>query len=121
VKSGVTANAGRTVDAGRTAKATRTGARMLAVRDGLGACEQRLEREPRTDPRLAIAGASYTAGVGPGVPSRSWAAVLARTLRWDCVIYGVPGPATSRRVLPAWGPSAACSTPGGSAAWIPRW
>jgi hypothetical protein len=47
--------------------------------------------------------------------------VLARTLRWDSVIYGSPGPATSRRVLPAWGPSAACSTPRGCTPWIPRW
>jgi hypothetical protein len=89
--TGKTVNGGAAVNAGRTVKVTRTGARMLAVRDGLGACEQRLERAPRTGPRLAIAGASYTAGVGPGVASSSWAAVLARSLRWDSVIYGVPG------------------------------
>jgi lysophospholipase L1-like esterase len=90
-QAGTGHQAGAAVGAGKTVKATRTGARMLAVRDGLSACEQRLERGPRTGPRLAIAGASYTAGVGPGVPSRSWAAVLAGTLRWDSVIYGVPG------------------------------
>ncbi len=76
---------------GQAVNTAGTGARSLAIRNGLGGCEQRLEREARTGPRLAIAGASYTAGVGPGVPSRSWAAVLARTLRWDSVIYGVPG------------------------------
>jgi lysophospholipase L1-like esterase len=64
---------------------------MVAVRDTLGACEQRLERGPRGVPTVAIVGASYTAGVGPGAPSLSWAAVLARSLRWNAVIYGVPG------------------------------
>lgn len=69
----------------------RAQARILAVRDTLGACERRLESEPRTIPTVAIVGASYTAGVGPGVASLSWAAVLARTLHWNAVIYGVPG------------------------------
>jgi len=40
---------------------------------------------------VAIVGASYTAGVGPGDPALSWAAVLAGTLHWNAVIYGVPG------------------------------
>jgi len=64
---------------------------MIAVRDSLGACERRLERGSHSIPTVAIVGASYTAGVGPGVSSLSWAAVLARTLRWNAVIYGVPG------------------------------
>jgi len=64
---------------------------MIAVRDSLGACERRLERGSDSIPTVAIVGASYTAGVGPGVSSLSWAAVLARTLRWNAVIYGVPG------------------------------
>jgi lysophospholipase L1-like esterase len=64
---------------------------MLAIRDSLASCEQRIERAPRRIPALAIAGASYTAGVGPDNPALSWAAVLARKLRWDTVIYGVPG------------------------------
>jgi acyl-CoA thioesterase I len=40
---------------------------------------------------LVVVGASFTAGVGPGNPDRSWAAVLTRTLRWNAVVYGVPG------------------------------
>jgi lysophospholipase L1-like esterase len=64
---------------------------MLAVRDRFSACEDRIEHGPRRAPTVAIVGASYTAGVGPGVPALSWAAVLARTLHWNAVIYGVPG------------------------------
>jgi lysophospholipase L1-like esterase len=74
---------------------------ILAERDRFSACEQRIAREPRDVPTVAIVGASFTAGVGPNVPSLSWAAVLARTLHWNAVIYGVPGvgyvsPAPSR-------------------------
>src|SRR5580704_14268683 len=55
------------------------------------ACEQEIERAPRTSvPRLAIVGASFTAGVGSG-PGRSWAVSLARHLGWDAVVDGVPG------------------------------
>ena len=64
---------------------------MLAVRDQFTACEQRIERAPGRVPTMAIVGASFTAGVGPGDPARSWAADLARNLRWDAVIYGDPG------------------------------
>jgi lysophospholipase L1-like esterase len=64
---------------------------MLAVRNTLGACERRIERGSHSIPTVAIVGASYTAGVGPGVSSLSWAAVLAKTLHWNAVIYGVPG------------------------------
>ena len=39
---------------------------------------------------MAVVGASFTAGVG-SVPDRSWAILLARHLRWDAVVYGVPG------------------------------
>jgi lysophospholipase L1-like esterase len=55
------------------------------------ACEQRLERTARSIPTVAIVGASYTVGVGPGKPSLSYAAVLARKLNWNAVIYGVSG------------------------------
>ena len=58
---------------------------------GEHACEQEIERAPGTGgPRLAIVGASFTAGVGSG-PSRSWAVLLTRHLRWDAVVDGVPG------------------------------
>jgi len=64
---------------------------MLAVRDQFTACEQRIERGPGHVPTLAVVGASYTAGVGPGRAGLSWAADLARSLRWDAAVYGVPG------------------------------
>lgn len=40
---------------------------------------------------VAIVGASFTAGVGPGNPDESWADLLARDLHADAVVYGVPG------------------------------
>jgi len=57
----------------------------------LAACGARIEREPRRLPTIAIVGASYTAGVGPGNPQLSWAVVLAGLLHWNAVIDGVPG------------------------------
>jgi len=64
---------------------------MLAVRNSLAACEAQIGPAPLGLPRVAIVGASYTAGVGPDNPSLSWAVDLAKKLRWDAVIYGVPG------------------------------
>jgi acyl-CoA thioesterase-1 len=64
---------------------------MVAVRDQFSACEQRIEREHGRVPTLAVVGASFTAGVGPDNSALSWAADLARSLRWDAVIYGVSG------------------------------
>jgi len=68
---------------------------VAAARHGpapsLPACEQQLERaHPGAGTRLAVVGASFTAGVGSS-PGHSWAALLARHLHWDAVIYGVPG------------------------------
>jgi acyl-CoA thioesterase-1 len=58
---------------------------------GEHACEQGIERAHGPGlPRLAIVGASFTAGVGSG-PGRSWAVLLARHLGWDAVVDGVPG------------------------------
>ena len=57
----------------------------------LAACEARIEREPGRLPTIAIVGASFTAGTGPGNPLLSWAVVLARLLHWNAVIDGVPG------------------------------
>jgi lysophospholipase L1-like esterase len=65
--------------------------RLRAVDSPLGACEAGLERGPRHAPTVAIVGASYTAGVGPDNPAQSWAVGTARLLRWNAVIYGVPG------------------------------
>jgi lysophospholipase L1-like esterase len=66
-------------------------ARRLTLR-GLAGCEAGLERgQGRGGTRVAIVGASFTAGVGPGEPDRSWAVLLARVEHWDAVIYGDPG------------------------------
>jgi lysophospholipase L1-like esterase len=80
------------------------GVSMLAVRDAFSACEQRLETSGGRLPSLAIVGASYTAGVGPDNASLSWAADLARNLRWDAVIYGDPGAGYTRTGDGALGP-----------------
>jgi lysophospholipase L1-like esterase len=65
------------------------------------------EREvARGTPRVAIVGASFTAGVGPG-PSRSWAVLLARHLRWNAVVYGDPGAGYVRAGAGRKGPVAA--------------
>ena len=53
---------------------------------------------------MAIVGASYTAGVGPDNPALSWAADLARDLRWDAVIDGVPGAGYMRTGTDGLGP-----------------
>jgi lysophospholipase L1-like esterase len=65
--------------------------RTVGEHSPFAVCEQRLERKSRSLPTVAIVGASYTVGVGAGKPSLSWAAVLARKLRWNAVIYGVSG------------------------------
>jgi lysophospholipase L1-like esterase len=57
----------------------------------LASCEQHLESSPPPSvPRMAVVGASFTAGVGSS-PGHSWAAQLAGQLHWNAVIYGVPG------------------------------
>ncbi len=59
----------------------------------LADCEQKLENaaSQRGVPRVAIVGASFAAGTGPGRAGESWAVLLARLLHWDAVVYGVPG------------------------------
>jgi len=94
-------------------------ARALLVRPAVSApaatarpgCEASLERaaagkEGRV-PRLAIVGASFTAGVGPGRPHLAWSVRLARELHWDGVIYGVPGAGYIKRGLGFRGPVSA--------------
>ena len=62
------------------------------ARTGPAGCEAGLEHGPGSGgPRVAIVGASFTAGVGPGDPGQSWAVLLARTEHWDAVVYGDPG------------------------------
>ena len=69
----------------------RPGQPMVSVAAPLAACEARIERRPRRLPTVAIVGASYTAGIGPNNPEKSWAVELARQLHWNAVVYGVPG------------------------------
>jgi lysophospholipase L1-like esterase len=76
---------------GPTPAAGRARTSVLAQRGTLAACEQRLERASRRIPTMAIVGASFTAGVGPNNPELSWAVLLARTLHWNAVVYGVSG------------------------------
>lgn len=66
-------------------------ASSVVLESGRGGCEQRIENQPRPLPVMAIVGASYTAGVGPGNPGLSWAVLLARQLHWNAVIDGDPG------------------------------
>ncbi len=77
---------------------------MMSVTTPLAACEARIKREPRRLPTVAIVGASYTAGVGPDDPAQSWAVGLARLLRWNAVIYGVPGAGYARAGSSGHGP-----------------
>ncbi len=69
-------------------------------------CEQRLERA-HGNGKLAIVGASFTAGVGAGSPDRSWAVLLARMLHWDAAVYGDPGAGYVRAGVERDGPVAA--------------
>jgi lysophospholipase L1-like esterase len=76
---------------------------------GLAGCEDKIESGAGGGglPRLAIVGASFTAGVGPGNPRQSWAVLLARQLRWDAVVYGDPGAGYVRLGVGRQGPMAA--------------
>lgn len=85
------------------------GSGHLAAQSGAG-CEQKLERarrQPHDRPVLAIVGASFTAGVGPGNADKSWAVVLTQRLHWDAVIYGDPGAGYVRAGADRKGPVAA--------------
>jgi len=70
---------------------TRSRARAAASAAALAACELRLERAPNGLPVMAVVGASFTAGTGPGSAAQSWAVLLARKLGWNAVVDGVPG------------------------------
>lgn len=69
---------------------------LLATADTLRSCETHIEAIARRAPVVAIVGASFTAGVGPGNPVQSWAVQLAQELRWNAVVYGVPGAGYAR-------------------------
>jgi len=74
----------------------------------MASCGQRLQRTRSRDgqdvPVLAIVGASFTAGVGPGNPDKSWAVLLARRLHWDAVVFGDPGAGYVRAGVGRMGP-----------------
>jgi lysophospholipase L1-like esterase len=70
---------------------TRARSQIAASGNALAACELRLERAPDGLPVMAVVGASFTAGTGPGNAALSWAVLLARTLGWNAVVDGVPG------------------------------
>jgi lysophospholipase L1-like esterase len=76
----------------------------------LTACEQRLLRtrpgSGQRVPTVVIVGASFTAGVGPGQPDGSWAALLAHRLGWNAVVYGDPGAGYVRAGIHRKGPVA---------------
>jgi acyl-CoA thioesterase-1 len=76
----------------------------------MASCEQRLQRTRSRDgqdvPALAIVGASFTAGVGPGNPDKSWAFLLARGLHWNAVVFGDPGAGYVRAGVGRLGPVA---------------
>ena len=76
----------------------------------MASCEQRLQRTRSRDgqdvPALAIVGASFTAGVGPGNPDKSWAFLLARRLHWNAVVFGDPGAGYVRAGVGRLGPVA---------------
>ena len=85
--------------------------RLRAPGGSLAGCEQELIRTRSAPgpqpPVLAIVGASFTAGVGPGNPGQAWAVRLARNLHWDAVIDGVPGAGYVRPGVGRKGPAAA--------------
>ena len=71
-------------------------------------CEQRLQSDRRPGvPAVVIVGASITAGVGAEDPAGSWAVLLARQLRWNAFVYGVPGAGYVHTGLGRKGPAAA--------------
>ena len=71
-------------------------------------CEQRLQSDRRPGvPTVVIVGASITAGVGAEDPAGSWAVLLARQLRWNAFVYGVPGAGYVHPGLSRKGPAAA--------------
>jgi lysophospholipase L1-like esterase len=94
-------------------------ARTMLVRSGdagpapattvTSGCEASLGRaaERAGVPRMAIVGASFTAGVGPGRPHLAWPVLLAHELRWDAAINGVPSAGYIRPGLEHKGPMSA--------------
>lgn len=86
------------------ARAAPVQARTVVHRDTLAECEARLIRAPDGRPVMAVVGASYTAGVGPGDAALSWAVLLARALRWNAVVDGVSGVGYARTGTGGQGP-----------------
>lgn len=72
---------------------------------GLASCEAGLMRDRA--PSVVVVGASFTAGVGSGGPYRSWAAILARMMQKNAVVYGMAGAGYVRSGAGRRGPVAA--------------
>ena len=89
--SGPGAAAARPAQSVRIVRTAPIRAHAVAHRQTLPECEARLDGTRDGRPAMAIVGASYTAGVGPGAAALSWADLLARDLRLNAVIDGVPG------------------------------
>ncbi|MGH3268402.1 MAG: SGNH/GDSL hydrolase family protein [Trebonia sp.] len=89
--AGAAPGAGPASAPGARTVGTRARNRIAASGNALAACELRLERAPNGLPVMAVVGASFTAGTGPGNAALSWAVLLARTLGWNAVVDGVPG------------------------------
>jgi lysophospholipase L1-like esterase len=83
--------------------AVATGGVDVAGPSGFAACERRIVGPGRAV--LAVVGASFTAGIGPDSPRRSWAVRLAGMLGWNAVILGDPGAGYARRGLGHEGPA----------------
>jgi lysophospholipase L1-like esterase len=92
-------DAARGLDRARAEK----GAGTRAGPGQFAACERRLRHSAR--PVLVVAGASFTAGTGPGDPRLSWAVRLAGTLRWNAAIIGEPGAGYTRSGAGGKGPA----------------
>ena len=85
-------------------------------------CQTSLNRAAVQDgaPRMAIVGASFTAGVGPDQPQLAWSVLLARQMHWDAMINGVPGAGYIRTGTRHKGPMSAELRRAGLAALAPR-
>jgi lysophospholipase L1-like esterase len=84
---------------------TASSAALVPVKHAPKSCIARLEGSGTKS--VVIVGASFTAGVGSGSPDRSWAAILARAMHKNAVVYGIAGAGYLRSGARRQGPVAA--------------